>query len=139
MPLRRIYTFFYLFFCCPAIKKRTFFGRLPIYRLQTTCYQIILIWKHRLNEDTPPPQPLSKKALFFCKWRKFTRKLCNKNFVLFLFCLKFDILVQFWFFIHTLKFVWIFLLVRNNICKKKSGSFSPKIGGGNCQNLFQAI
>ena len=36
--------------------------------------------------------------------------------------------------------LWIVLLVRNNICqKKKSGSFSPKIGKLFCQNPFQAI
>ena len=40
----------------------------------------------------------------------------------------------------TLKFVFgFFYWFENNICQNKSGSFSPKIGGKNCQNPFQAI
>ena len=33
----------------------------------------------------------------------------------------------------------IFLLLENNICQKKSGSFSPKVVEKNCKNPFQAI
>ena len=34
------------------------------------------------GEGNPPPRPLSKKTLFFYKWRKFTGKLHNENIIL---------------------------------------------------------
>ena len=54
--------------------------------------------------------------------------------------MKYDILVQTEVF-YTLKFVCgYFYWLENNICQKKSGSFSPKIGRKkNCQNPFHAI